>query len=166
MEYTAKEVSEILSKEGFYDITPRTVNYYAFEKKMFEPIQTGKKCFSESEIEKIKSIKTLQESTNFTLDQIKEIINKYSYDEILSRITPVSYKTLDEFDSGEYRVSSFCSLKQSRSNIPHTEENTPESGQIMLKVNDDIILTVSDNVDTETLAEIIKSIKGILKNKK
>ena len=36
----------------------------------------------------------------------------------------------------------------------------------MLKVNDDIILTVSDNVDTETLAEIIKSIKGILKNKK
>jgi len=166
MKYTAKEVSEILSKEGFYDITPRTVNYYAFEKKMFEPIQTGKKCFSEREIEKIKSIKTLQESTNFTLDQIKEIINKYSYDEILSRITPVSYKTLDEFGSGEYRVSSFCSLKQSSSNIPHTEENTPESGQIMLKVNDDIILTVSDNVDTETLAEIIKSIKGILKNKK
>ena len=112
MKYTAKEVSEILSKEGFYDITPRTVNYYAFEKKMFEPIQTGKKCFSEREIEKIKSIKTLQESTNFTLDQIKEIINKYSYDEILSRITPVSYKTLDEFDSGNTGYLHFVHLNK------------------------------------------------------
>lgn len=79
--YSAAEVAKLLSSSGL-KITRRTINYYAFEKKMFELPISGKKIFTNKEIDKIQAIVFLQKSTDFTLDQIKSIINESSLDEI------------------------------------------------------------------------------------
>lgn len=78
--YTAEKVSEILKEQG-YDIKKRTVNYYAFEKKLFE-VESGKNSFTDESIKKIKYIRDLQQYTNYNLNQIKVIINTYSDEEI------------------------------------------------------------------------------------
>lgn len=110
MSYTAKEVAEELQKEGYSDITTRTVNYYAFEKKMFDVPLTGKKCFTDREIEKIKAIKHLQKTTNFTLNQIKEIINTYDYGEIMARVSPVVYENVEDFYKSPDYASNLLSV--------------------------------------------------------
>jgi DNA-binding transcriptional MerR regulator len=78
--YTADEVARLLISAGF-DITKRTINYYTFEKKLFD-VQEGKKCFTNIEIDKIQAIVLLRERTDFSLEEIKEIINAYNLDEI------------------------------------------------------------------------------------
>lgn len=78
--YSANEVSEVLLQRG-YDINSRTINYYAYDKKMFE-LEKGKKTFTEKEIQKIQFIKDLQQYTNYNLSQIKKIINNYSDEKI------------------------------------------------------------------------------------
>ena len=52
MSYTAKEDAEELQKEGYSDITTRTVNYYAFEKKMFDVPLTGKNVLRTGRLKK------------------------------------------------------------------------------------------------------------------
>lgn len=100
--YTAEEVAQILQEQGL-DITKRTVNYYAFEKNMFKLSNTGRSCFTDAEIEKIKSIALLKEYTKFTLAQIKTIINTKSYEEIkklcvekVAKIDPQHYSYITQ----------------------------------------------------------------------
>lgn len=84
--FTAEEVTRKLTSAGF-KITKRKVNYYAFEKKMFQPAGSGKKVFSPADIDKIQGIIYLREHSNLTLDQIKAIINEetFSLEEIKRR---------------------------------------------------------------------------------
>lgn len=78
--YSAQEVSDLLKSKN-KEISKRTVNYYAFEKKMFE-VGGGRNCFTDDDIKKIENILLLKEKTSYTLEQIKTIINTKSDDEI------------------------------------------------------------------------------------
>jgi len=190
MAYTAKEVAQKLQNEGYSDITARTVNYYAFEKKMFEVSLTGKSCFTEREIEKIKAIKILQKTTNFTLEQIKEIINKYDYEDIVERTSPIVYQKVEDFYQSPGYIQSLVTSNMQSSSISNCFQNSQsncfnvnsqssptvtsvatdmlrtDGGQRTIKVNQDITLTVSNQVDTNTLTQIVKSIQEITQNLK
>jgi len=84
--YTAEEVANMLASAGF-KITRRKVNYYAFEKKMFQPAGSGKKVFSPADIDKIQGIIYLRDQSKLTLEQIKAVINEedFSLEEIKRR---------------------------------------------------------------------------------
>lgn len=73
--HSAEEVAGILRSAG-YEVTRRTVNYYAFEKKMFQPKGTGKKIFTREDIDRMQAILYLRERSSLTLDEIKKIIGK------------------------------------------------------------------------------------------
>jgi len=185
MTYTAKEVAKKLRDEGYLDVTSRMVNYYAFEKKMFDVSLTGKKCFTEKEIEKIKGIKRLQKTTNFTLEQIKEIINKYNFKDIMVRISPIVYQNVEDFYQSPGYIQSLASssaktdnyLQCSRNSCLNADNQLTQNiitntitdmkeiniGQRTIKVNQDVNLTVSNQVNTDTLIEIVKCIQQITK---
>jgi len=78
--YSAQEVADILNAHN-KDVTKRTVNYYAFEKKMFE-VNSKRNCFTDEDIIKVDNILLLKEKTSYTLEQIKTIINTKTADEI------------------------------------------------------------------------------------
>lgn len=75
--YTAKEAALKIKERG-YDISDRTINYYAFEKKMFS-VEPGKNCFTELEIDKIESILLLKQNAGMSLDEIKSKINEPNF---------------------------------------------------------------------------------------
>lgn len=79
--YTAEEVVRVLQSAGF-NINKRTVNYYAFDKKLFEVSETGKKSFTDIDVDKIQSILLMRERTNMSLEEIKSIVNSRSLTEI------------------------------------------------------------------------------------
>lgn len=122
--YSAEEVAKILQSEG-YDISKRTVNYYAFDKKLFEVKETGKNCFTDEELDKIRGIRILREYTNFTLNQIKEIINQYPLPEIMkmceSRLQSVSYSY-----GGDCVTASACNAGSCSSFTAETQNSIPE----------------------------------------
>lgn len=96
--YSANDVEKILKNEG-YDVNKRTINYYAFDKKMFE-VERGKNCFTEVEIQKIKFIKDLQQYTSYNLEQIKKIINTYDENKIKEIIgTKIDKATIQGYGS-------------------------------------------------------------------
>lgn len=189
MNYTAKEAADKLQQEGFADITTRTVNYYAFEKSMFDISQTGKKCFTDKELKKMKAIKHLQKTTNFTLEQIKNIINKYDYEEIMTRVSPIVYDKVEDFyqspgytqslvsahlknDSDSTAISAplrfshdNTALNPPRLNtlfvnsVPFVDENSKKRS---IRINEDITLIVSHHIDTEKLTELVKCIRNSL----
>lgn len=101
--YSAEEVARLLTAEG-YEITKRTVNYYAFEKNMFETL-TGKKSFSVEQLDKLKGIMILKRYTTYTLGQIKKIIETYDLAEIKSRFIK-EINELDENLSLSYFINS------------------------------------------------------------
>lgn len=80
--YSAKEISEKLSKDGFPEMTQRKINYYIYDKKIFEVTNTGKSVFSEDDYCKLKTIALLKRHTNFSLEKIKELINTYTCEDI------------------------------------------------------------------------------------
>lgn len=186
MTYTAKEVAQKLQNEGYSDVTARTVNYYAFEKKMFEVSLTGKSCFTEKEIEKIKAIKILQQTTNFTLEQIREIINKYDYEDIVKRTSPIVYQKVEDFYQSPGYMQSLVTANTLGSSVSNSFQNFQSSclnincqssqttacvttdilrtdgGQRAIRVNQDITLIVSNRVDTDTLTQIVRSIQEII----
>ena len=186
MTYTAKEVAQKLQNEGYSDVTARTVNYYAFEKKMFDVPLTGKSCFTEKEIEKIKAIKILQKTTNFTLEQIKEIINKYTYKDIVERTSPIVYQKVEDFYQSPGYMQSLvtsntlgsltsncfqnsqssclninCQSSQAAKGIA-TDMIRADGGQRTIRVNQDIALIVTNRVATDTLTQIVKIIQEIV----
>lgn len=49
---------------------------------MSEIKETGRNCFTDTEVDKIRAIRLLRECTNLTLNQIKKIINQRTLREI------------------------------------------------------------------------------------
>lgn len=141
--YNADEVAKKLQEEG-YEINKRTVNYYAFEKKLFE-VEGGKNCFTDKEVKKIKYIKDLQQYTTYTLQQIKDIINRYTDEEIMDIIgdklskahTHYGYGTKDnsEITFGSYNgysdslsaSSNLCSYQNYDSSLLNPNFSHPTS---------------------------------------
>jgi len=190
MNYTAREVAEKLQKEGYADITTRTVNYYAFEKKMFDVSLTGKKCFTDKEIEKIKAIKHLQKTTSFTLSQIKDIISTYSFEDIMARVSPVVYEDVKDFYQSPGYTTSFLAASTGTlassdavntafstgtilggpfSTVAHSAHNTgsvPFAAEKnkTIEVNPLVTLVVSHEVDTDTLTKLVTSVNQITQN--
>ena len=79
--YSAEGVVRLLRSAGF-NINKRTVNYYAFDKKIIDVSETGKKCFTDVELDKIQAILLLRERTDFSLEEIKDIVNSSKLAEI------------------------------------------------------------------------------------
>lgn len=172
--YSADEVAKILRSEG-HDISKRTVNYYAFDKGMFEIKETGKNCFTDKELDKIRAIRLLRECTNLTLDQIRTVINQRSLQEISMMCAGRLHSISSSY--GANSVTSDSSVSKSLGySITTTSGETvsgclatnpsfypgdtkPQTmtsiGSRTIKVNDDITLIVSPNYDTEQLNKII-----------
>lgn len=176
--YSAEDVAKLLQSEGYSDVTRRTVNYYAFDKGMFPVQEAGKKCFSQREVDKIRAIRLLKEHTNMTLEQIKKVINEHSLDEIkeicVSRTLSISpYYSQNVGLNSIGNVSSYCnsisgsrSVNQNFSMMRSVSENSLSSQSNesdksrTIKVNNDITLILSSNVDNDKLFKLIDFIKN------
>ena len=74
MNYTADALIAKLKDEENIIISARTLNYYAYDKKMFPCLKKGKCSFTDEEYELLKRIAYLKDKTSMSLDQIKECI--------------------------------------------------------------------------------------------
>ena len=74
MNYTAEELVNKLKQEENIAISVRTLNYYAYDKKMFPNLSKGKCSFTDEEYELLKRISYLKDKTSMTLDKIKDCI--------------------------------------------------------------------------------------------
>lgn len=157
--YSAQDIAGILQGEG-YDISKRTVNYYAFDKEMFKLKETGKNSFTEEELEKIKAIKLLQEYTAYTLEQIKEIINKHSLGEIrnlcASRATSLSSLPIKSF-SAQRMASSQTSNYPKGAFIKGNEMLNGRNKTI--KITENVTVNISDNYTKKQLEKLIDFIE-------
>lgn len=175
--YSAEEVAKILQAEGDNDISKRTINYYAFDKRLFEVSGSGKKIFTDADIDKIRAIRMLKNCTTYTLEQIKQIINKHSLEEVsemcAKRVSDISayYGAVnnsgvvkepprDYFSDSMILEDSVKPLVPGRSN-PTVKSPPKLSENRIIKVNDDITLVVSPQVDTEKLTKLIKAVRNL-----
>ena len=185
--YTAQEVAEILRREGDSKITTRTVNYYAFEKNMFEVSGKGKGTFSAEDIEKIRAIRILQCCTNYTLAQIKEVIKTQRVGEILqtyataaqlyahSQQSPSQTQLTWNSSVGNvstagstgcpYPPTSLDTLGVPVAAVRNFPQSAPtdytNSSLRTIKINQDVTLTVSENITKAQLAKIIEFINKL-----
>ncbi len=150
--YSAEEVAKILKAEGDDSVSKRTVNYYAFEKNMFDIKESGKSCFTEEEVDKIRAIRLLKECSAFTLEQIKKIISKHSLDEIREICLDRVSTTTSLYGSPSYYKNS---MKEE--NISLKETSAPKSRTI--KINKDFTLVVSNKVSAEKLEKVVNFIR-------
>ena len=102
--YSTKEISEKLINDGFPEMTVRKINYYAFEKKMFPILGTGKNVFSDADYDKLKSIAFLRENSKYSLEEIKEKIQQHTFQELDNMFFK---KTIDEYTTRN-NVSNVC----------------------------------------------------------
>lgn len=173
--FSSKEVAEILKKDGYEKISDRTINYYAFEKSMFQVEKSGKKVFTQKEIDKIKGIRILREF-GYALNDIKEIINTKSLSEIeslcYSKLTSkLSASTTynNEPNFLEAADNSFlndnlidannrsCAFLDNRVYINESAIKS-NSEKRTIKINNDITLIISANFDDDKLQKIIEII--------
>lgn len=193
--YSAKEVSDIISSSKEFEISARTVNYYVFDKKLFNIDVTGKKAFTDKEIDKIRGILILKKYTNFTLDQIKEIINRFTILEIEKKFEKVNVyeniqnlymNSVSSYDSSDCHnihpntaieenanyANTYSNTMYDAATISTADENANSVNSITthnavtipnksrtIKINDDITLFVSGNIDNIKLKQIIEIIK-------
>ncbi|QUH21910.1 hypothetical protein [Alkaliphilus sp. B6464] len=176
--YSAKEIADIISSSGEFDISTRTVNYYAFDKKLFKLDNTGKNVFTDVEIKKIKGILILKKYTNFTLKQVKDIINQFSLEEIEERFKGINiYENTTDFYQSN--TSSYVAkkihfnntddiIKQNKSversflaassTEDYSNKMKNNNTKITIKINKDITLVVSNDIDSNKLTKIIEII--------
>lgn len=99
--YSAKELATKLQNDGF-NISARTINYYVFEKKMFEVSNSGRNVFTDTDYDKLKAILFLKENSNLSLEEIKNEILTKTYDEIVnSKVSTVLNTYTNNFTSSE-----------------------------------------------------------------
>lgn len=171
--YTAEEAAQALQAEGDGEISKRTVNYYAFEKSMFEVSATGKRCFTDADLDKIRAIRLLREHSSLTLQQIKTAIRDRSLNEIrascFARIAESSQVYARPSRAG--RDESFDTPALS-SPVPHmavssmtySEPPRPpkaEAKSRTIRVSEDLTLVVSQRVTTTRLKQIIDFIRSL-----
>lgn len=89
--YTVEGLSKLLKDLG-YDVSTRTIKYYAYEKNMFPNLKAGKKSFTKAELDDIIKIQKLKNCTSLKLDEIKDLIKEKSIVEIDDYITSRYYK--------------------------------------------------------------------------
>ena len=75
MSYTAEEMVNKLHKEENVLISVRTLNYYAYDKKMFPNLKKGKSAYTDEEYEILKRIVYLKNKTAMSLDEIKSCVS-------------------------------------------------------------------------------------------
>lgn len=154
--YSASEVAQILTNEGYKDVSKRTVNYYAFDMNMFEMDSSGKKSFSEEDVDKIKAIRLLKLHTNYTLNQIKTIISQYSLDEVKNMcIKSVMDTTLD----GSCREEA-TAYNRYESTSNHFE-GISENKQKTIKIDKEITLITNADYPADKLKAIIDFINKL-----
>lgn len=99
--YSAKELATKLQNDGF-NISTRTINYYVFEKKMFEISNSGRNVFTDTDYDKLKAILFLKENSNLSLEEIKNEILTKTYDEIVnSKVSTVLNTYTNNFTQTE-----------------------------------------------------------------
>lgn len=116
MNYTAEELVNKLKKEENIAISVRTLNYYAYDKKMFPNLNKGKCSFTDEEYELLKRISYLKDKTSMTLDKIKECIT--NEDEYSKQVDNVITDSVVR--SKSYSVSAGETYSASTSNDPMT----------------------------------------------
>ncbi len=171
--YTAEEAAQVLQAEGDSEISKRTVNYYAFEKGMFEVSETGKRCFTEADLDKIRAIRLLREHTSLTLEQIKTVIRDRSLDEIrascVARVAEASQAyarplMAEQVEMREFSPPPMPMMYTSSTRTAASEPPRPakaEAKSRTIRVNEDLTLVVSPQVTTTKLKKIIDFIRAL-----
>ena len=75
MNYTAETLVNKLREDEGISISVRTLNYYAYDRKMFPNLGKGKCAFSDEEYKLLKRITYLKDKTSMSLDEIKDCIS-------------------------------------------------------------------------------------------
>lgn len=206
--YTVESLSELLKNMG-YNVSPRTIKYYAYEKNMLSNLKPGKKSFTKTELDDIIKIQKLKNCTSLKLDEIKEIIKDKNIQEVNDYIAGRYYKScFDEksaisntmfsvANDNSMSFNSSLSCKDSNENfikrsfsgdnqafhggyigdkivnpldqyninnkmpVINSCENKESVSKRTIKVTDDITLTITENIDTKKLKEIINFIKNL-----
>lgn len=87
MNYTAESLVNKLREEEGVSISVRTLNYYAYDKKMFPDLGKGKCAFTDKEYEMLKRITYLKDKTSMSLDEIRDCIaNDKEYDKQVDNV--------------------------------------------------------------------------------
>lgn len=174
--YSTSEVSEILKNRG-YDISSRSINYYVYDKKMFE-VEKGKKSFTENEIEKLILIKDLQQYTTFNLTKIKKIISDYSTEEIreiirnkIGNAESKGYSTLNSFNVSSISNNTFNGLGGFNDfnhypirEVTSTKISTSTNifNKCIVLIDNEVIIKTNKTIYNE---ELIKEIKAFIEFK-
>ncbi|MEK4745678.1 MULTISPECIES: MerR family transcriptional regulator [unclassified Bacillus (in: firmicutes)] len=134
--YTAKQVTEILQKEGA-NINLRTVRYYT-QIEIVPPLELvgNKRAYTEKHLHYFRAIITLSK-TGETLASIQEKLKGLSLKEII-------------------KIGERMTFYQSDKILEHETH----------KVNDDVFITLSANVSAELKQQVINSVSQILKGEK
>ncbi|MFZ3102601.1 MAG: hypothetical protein WA113_10480, partial [Desulfitobacteriaceae bacterium] len=155
------EASQLLQTENM-KVSKRTVNYYAFSKKMFDITTNGKKCFTTVELDKLRSIFLLKEYTNYTLEQIKVIINSHTIEEIkeicarrVSGIRELNSNLLQDFTPRKtYVFNPYFPPK-----VSEDSKSEQSDGNRTITINEDISLVVSQKVNSKKIKKMISLLR-------
>ncbi|PEU01350.1 MerR family transcriptional regulator [Bacillus cereus] len=131
--FTAKQITEILQKEGA-NINLRTVRYYT-QIEIVPPLELvgNKRAYTEKHLHYFRAIITLSK-TGETLASIQEKLKEMSLEEII-------------------KIGERMTFYQSDKILQHETH----------KVNDDVFITLSANVSDELKQQVINSVSQILK---
>ncbi|EJQ13412.1 hypothetical protein IE3_02311 [Bacillus cereus BAG3X2-1] len=134
--FTAKQITEILQKEGA-NINLRTVRYYT-QIEIVPPLELvgNKRAYTEKHLHYFRAIITLSK-TGETLASIQEKLKEMSLEEII-------------------KIGERMTFYQSDKILQHETH----------KVNDDVFITLSANVSDELKQQVINSVSQILKGEK
>ncbi|MCW9132780.1 MerR family transcriptional regulator [Bacillus paramycoides] len=134
--FTAKQITEILQKEGA-NINLRTVRYYT-QIEIVPPLELvgNKRAYTEKHLHYYRAIITLSK-TGETLASIQEKFKELSLEEIV-------------------KIGERMTFYQSDKILEHETH----------KVNDDVFITLSANVSAELKQQVINSVSQILKGEK
>lgn len=164
--FTAQEIAEMLKEEGYLEISRRTIYYYVFEKNMFTVSGTGKAVFTDEDIDKIRAIYMLKKCTDYSLEQIKEIINTQSLNVIwqschsrtLSATSQYISSLKTNLDSGQITANNYNTLQPTGSS---NQESFSTVNKKTIKVSEDVTLVLGENIKTKKFQQIIEFIKNL-----
>lgn len=189
--YTVEELSKQLKDMG-YDVSSRTIKYYAYEKNMLQNLKAGKKSFTKDELDDIVKIQKLKNCTSMKLDQIREFIkNKDVCDidnYIANQYCNTIFKSSSSVDSNHYYtgtlnnsmnmtslsnnynwsdtkansrgIQAYCKSTEKEVSVKNNANDSNKTKR-SIQVTDDILITVTKNVDNEKLKQIVKFIKSL-----
>lgn len=132
--YTARQLAEILQKEGHDSINLRNIRYYREINVLKDLVEVdGKKYYTDEHLDYLRAIRTLQK-TGDSLDTIKNKLADLDASQLRNLGEQMNYYTSDR-------------VIQS---VTH-------------QFNEDISITFSHNVSEEAKSQIIKSVEKKLK---